>query len=240
MKTRDWLLDQIGRKIMPSNFSDYITTHELWQRQFNVPGLELYDEKNVLLSAIQSIISTTKEGHEKFGFGNLKNDQNFTGNLKPDDFTFFAKPGTQVKMRDLKVSETSYLISESFLKIIENNASPTEPPISEPPIEEPPVIEPPIDEPPTTEPPIEELPGLVDKETNLKLNLDVSWDRINDLRKFVTLCNFLGQKDPNTRGKFTLEFKSESTFSKLVVKNLKKALEDLKVLWGDDITIEFE
>ncbi len=240
MKTRDWLLGQIGRKIIPSNFSDYTTTQELWQRQFNVPGLELYNEKNVLLSAIRSVISTTKEGQDKYGYGNLKKDQNFNTNLEPDDFTFIAKPGTQVQMRDLKVSETSYLISESFLKTIESNVSPPEPPIEEPPIDEPPIEETPIDGPPIDEPPIDEPPGLSDTETNIKLNLDVSWDRINDLRKFVTLCNFLGQKDPNTIGKFTLEFKSESAFSKLVLKNLKKALDDLKVLWGDDITIEFE
>ena len=129
----------------------------------------------------------------------------------------------------MKVSETSYLISESFLKKIETNATPAEPPITEPPITEPPITEPPIVEPPV----------ITDTETKIKLQLRVPWDRINDLRKFVTLCNFLGQKDPNTKGIFTLEFKSESAFSKLVLKNLKKALDDLKVLWGDNITIKF-
>ncbi len=220
MKTRDWLLDKVGRKLIPSNLSDYISTQELWQRQFNVPGLELYSDKNVLLTAIQNIISTAKEGYENFGYGNLKKDQNLNDTLTPDEFTYFAKPGTQVPMKFLKVTDNSFFMSESFLNKIESNTKSTGP---------------------TTGGTGPTTGGTsLDTETKLKFQLDVPWDRINDLRKFVTLFNFLGQKDPNTKGIFTLEFKSESAFSKLVLKNLKKALDDLKVLWGENITIKFK
>jgi hypothetical protein len=242
MIKRDWLLESIGRKILPTNFQDCITTQELWDRQFSLPGLELLKDETVLKTSIQNIIKSTKSGLPKYGYGILLKGKLFEDSLKPDDFDLFAEPGEILSQKQIKISDLAYVISEEYITKIKANIPPPEP---QPPGPEPqpsgPEPQPsgPQPQPPGPEP---QPPGPEPSDKySIKMKISVPWDRVNDLRRgMVNIMNVLGKNNPSTVATFELHFLNKEKLSNMNKKNLKKALDELKEIWGENIEIEIK